>query len=436
MTLLTAILKKPLIQMFIVGCIACLVIFVAYADIPKYMTFDEIEFAKLALQLDGKAYTPYSTYATGHATFYFYILLISFKLLGISKFALRIPAAIFGVLNPLVFYLLLRKIFAHKKFHLSPKILSLTPLLLSLLFITSRWYINFSRFGFEVTFLLLLELVSLFFIIFYLEKKRVWQILASGLFAGLAYNSYQPGRLFFFIPLLLLVLHYITISPRPTKLHFFREILLFLMPFVLIISPLTVYLIQHPDIRMYQLFYPDNHEMTLIGKLGYFAEDVWKTFAMFFFQGDMNGRHNYTGKPALNPVMSIFFIVGLINAIKNRKNIINVVFLSWLLLSLIPTLLTYPWENPNMLRTFTVIPPLVYLCGLTITWTFEKIQKLKQLYLQKIGMVLLSLLIVFSIFYELRTYFYYQRVVFYESFEAKKELLYYINHPDTSVFEK
>ncbi len=87
---------------------------------------------------------------------------------------------------------------------------------------------------------------------------------------------------------------------------------------------------------------------------------------MFHFKGDVNGRHNYPGKPALNPILGILFIAGLTFAVKNWKNPLNLFAICYLLFAIFPTILTYPWENPNMLRTFTAIPSVIYFIGLAI----------------------------------------------------------------------
>src|SRR5947207_1925865 len=91
--------------------ISILVVFYKFNQIPQNLAFDETELAKVALSLDHKSYTPFSTLADGHATVYFYILLFFLKTLGISSFALRLPAAICGVINTIIFYLIMEKIF-------------------------------------------------------------------------------------------------------------------------------------------------------------------------------------------------------------------------------------------------------------------------------------------------------------------------------------
>src|SRR3989338_6060412 len=164
---------RKIFPIIILALISAFLIFYRFADIPKYLAFDEVEFTKLALSLDNKPYIPYSQLATGHSTLYFYILLCSLKTFGINTFALRFPAAIFGILSVIIFYLIMQNIYQKNKI-LNTKYLILNTLIL----LSSRWFLNFSRFSFEATFLLFLELVSIYFLI---SKKSLF---ISGLFAG------------------------------------------------------------------------------------------------------------------------------------------------------------------------------------------------------------------------------------------------------------
>ncbi len=402
------------------------VVFYQYLQIPKNTTFDEIEFAKLALSLNGKTYTPYSFLATGHATLYFYIILLSFKVFGTTLFALRFPSAVFGVINPVLFYFILIKL--HQTYNPKEELTGFIPFLLSFIFLTMRWYFNFARFGFEATFLLFLEFSSILSILVFLTepKKRMWLIL-SGLFAGLAYNSYQPGRIFFIIPVLLL-LHFLLIQKKKKQIsytHTLQTVLYFFIPFFILILPLTIYLNIHKDIRFYQQFYPDNHEMTLQEKGEFFMRNLSSTAGIFHIKGDVNGRHNYPNKPALNPILGVLFVGGLLVALRWIKRTPNLMFILWFLISLGPTLVTYPWENPNMLRTFTVIPSVVYFIGVAF-YSLLHILNNKPAVL-KVVVIIFVLLISVSSFYELRTYFVHQSKVFKEAFEAERNLILYIN---------
>lgn len=384
--------RKTIITVLGVLC-ACLiggvVLFYKYLEVPAHLSWDELEFAQLALSLEGNSYLSYSTFATGHSTLYFYVLLASLKLFGVTTFALRLPSAIFALVSGIMLYLLFKHIF--KKDSIA--------FIGALTLYTSRWFFNFGRFAFEATFLLFLELTSLYFIA--KARKNDWfPIVLSAVFAGLSFHSYTPGRIFFLVPLSFLL--------------FSRQIknaALFLVLFLIIISPLAISLLTTPDSRIdtLSLF---TQPITAVEKLEAFAENVKKTGQLFITEGDWNGRHNFPGKPSVNIILFTFSFLGLLKALKNTRNKFNLLFIVYFFTSLIPALLTITEENPNMLRTFTVLPSLMYFIALM----FQSFLELKPNIRYKVVMVVLILFFISSL-YELRTYFAFQARVTRNSFE-------------------
>ncbi len=385
-------MKKSFCQILAILLLSSVIVFFRFNQIPKNLAFDEVEFAKLALSLNGKPYIPYSTLATGHSTLYFYIILLSLKIFGITNFALRLPAAVFAVFSSILFYLILKK---------TDKFKEPIPFLGAVILATSHWFINFSRFSFEATFLLFLELSSILFLFSFFKKEKNIYLILSAIFAGLAFNSYTPGRIFFLLPAVFLV-------KKPKKM------LLFLIVFLLLISPLSLYLRNHRDVRVDEQLFLKNKNLSPYKKLQFFGENFKSNILMFNIKGDLNGRHNFPGKPALNPLLGVLFIAGIITTLINWKKSYNLFFIFYFFLSLFPSFLTYPRENPHMLRTFTAVISAVYF-----TLVFLKILIRKN---RKFFAPLIILLIAISSIYEIRTYFKYQPLVFQKAFEVKTTL--------------
>ncbi|MBI3620490.1 glycosyltransferase family 39 protein [Candidatus Roizmanbacteria bacterium] len=380
--------------------ITLLLIFFRFNQIPKNVSFDEIDFARVAISLNHVSYTPYLPQATGHVTLYFYIILLSFKIFGISNFALRLPAALFGFGNVIIFYFLWRRILKNDRSR------DRWAFIFSLVFISLHWYLNFARFAFEATFLLFLELSAIYWLLYFLEKKSLAPLLLTAIFTALAFHSYYPGRAFFLLPIFVVG-------------GFSRKsLLLFLTIFIIFISPLLFYFTNHPDLRIDQQLYFKNSQLTLNNKLDLLLQNAKKITAMFHLQGDLNGRHNYPGKPALNLGLGIIFVVGLALAVVHFNESYNRIFLIYFFLSLLPSFLTYPWENPNMLRTFTAIPSIIYFLSLVIFSLLKYVSKSKRTYLS----YLLIIFLIGSALYELRTYFYYQTPTFKNAFEETKDI--------------
>ena len=141
---------------------------------------------------------------------------------------------------------------------------------------------------------------------------------------------------------------------------------------------------------------------------------------MFFWQGDVSGRHNYPNKPALTLISAALAVLGLTIALRNIRHPYNALFVIYGVLAIIPTLLTYPHENPNMLRTITVLPAVMYCIGLGImrlTHIAQHLKFTKKYYSYLVGILVCAL--IFSAYQDVRTYFVFQRKVFDEAFEIK-----------------
>jgi len=414
---------KKILPVVLLLIISSFLVFYKYGQIPRGLAHDENEIARAAFSLENKTYTPFTTVADGHATAYLYTLLFSFKIFGINQFALRFPSRIFGILNVLFFYLILELIYKNHKEKIltsclpfrSPDFIGTKEsflILSSLLLLTSRWFLHFSRVTYEVPFLLFFELVSIYFLISFYQTKRRQNLflLLSGLFAGLAFNSYQPGRIFFLVPIIALVYKKVE----------WKKISYFLVTFIIIILPLSIYLIKNPgnDIRINQQFFLKNSSLSVQKKAEFLGSNITNTTLMFFTKGDINGHHNYTGKPALNPILGVLLIAGLfIGFLKFRRDFYFLFFIFYFLISLIPSLFTYPWENPNMLRTYTTLPSIIFFVSLATNYIIKLSEKINNL-LKYLLFTSCFLLLVVSSFYELRTYFYYQPLVFKQAFDV------------------
>ncbi len=375
-------------------------IFFEFNLIPKNLALDEVEFTKLSLSLRNIPYTPYSQYATGHPTLYFYILLFSFKVLGITNLALRLPAAVFGLGDAILFYLISKDLFKDER----------TVFLASLSFVTSRWFFSFARFAFEATFLLFLELFSILLLQKTLQEKRYKKIylIGTSFFSAAAFNSYGPGRIFFLVP-------FITLLLFAQKERRVKYLFIFTSLFLLFTLPLNYYFLSHQsfDKRAYQEVFIFSKNLSLKEKVNFFTQNAYKYTQMFLYRGDPNGRHNYPLKAALNPILSLAFLIGLSISIKHIKKKENTIFILLFFISLLPAFLTYPWENPNMLRTYVVLPSVFYFIGIFINNSLKKI---------KTSFTLLLLIIMISSIYEVRTYFKYQKSVFKQSFKINTNL--------------
>ncbi len=379
--------KLSVVVTFFLTAVSAFLIFFRFGALPANLAFDEVEFARIALSLRGAPYQVYTTLANGHATLYYYVILGFFEVLGTNAVALRLAAALSGIGAILMFYTVLRKC------AVSPLVAFTAPLLVA----TMRWYYGFARFSFEATFLLLLELTSLYFLLVHRKSRGTVPLLISAVFAGLVFHSYQPGRIFFLLPLSLLF-----VWNR-------RGAAIFGSVFLVVTAPLLIYFSRHPDTRIAQL--------TILGRPDMMAalmENIKRIVLMFFTEGDGNGRHNFPFKAAVNPVMSLLAVSGAAISAWRRDKHTDFLFASFFVLALIPSLFTVPGENPNMLRTFSALPAIAYFAARSLESLFRRLKTVG--FVPAVSGVVL--IIALSAAYDARTYFLFQSRVSRNAFEV------------------
>jgi len=381
--------NKNTLSYLLILFVSGLVIFWQFPRLPQKLAFDEIEFTRLAVSLK-QGFTIYSAKATGHATPYFYLLFGAFKVFGVTPFALRLNAALFGLVNPLLLFLILRFYFSRR-----------SALLGSLIFATMHWVFQFARFAFEGTYLLFWELLAVYNLLAFHKSKKTKNLVVLIISTILAFYSYLPGRIFFIVPLAFLI----------WQKTAWKTVALYLCTVLILAIPLMV-ASGAVENRVSSLTYL-SQSIPISQKVGYFFENISKNLLMFNFRGDINGRHNYPGKPALNPLLGILFWVGLFLGFRQKSK--YRLFFLWISLGFVATLFTLPAENPHFLRTYTTTAGVVFFITLALEKLFPKPKFL--------GYLLIGLIILSGV-YEIRTYFKYQKKVFISAFEStQKDLI-------------
>ena len=92
-------------------------------------------------------------------------------------------------------------------------------------------------------------------------------------------------------------------------------------------------------------------------------ESLREHLLMFNRQGDPNPRHNLPGEPMLDFVSGGLFVLGFFFALTQWRNTGLFTLPFWVLLMLLPGVLTVPWESPQSLRSIVVIPAVAALAA-------------------------------------------------------------------------
>ena len=142
---------------------------------------------------------------------------------------------------------------------------------------------------------------------------------------------------------------------------------------LVVLAPLMIYVATHWDaflgrVGQVSIFNPAINEGDFWGTL---LRHVGRTLLMFTNRGDFIPRHNVPLRPVFDPVMSAFFLLGLILCfMRFRQRAEHALILIWLAVMILPTILAE--DAPHFLRSVGILPLafVVPAIGMDSLWRF------------------------------------------------------------------
>lgn len=385
-------------------------------SVPVSLFGDELDVGYQAYSIlkTGKDYTGnialfyVNSIADKKAPLYSYLIAPSVATFGISPLGVRLPAALFGLLGILFFYLLVELWTKNKN----------TALLGAFLLTVSPWDIQYSRWGFEGTLMLFLFLAGLYSFLRSFTHNKF--IVISALFFSLALYAYHAAKVF--IPLVLVVMVIIwwkQIWGIPKKFLIVAFVVL-----VILVGPLmtnsffgtsaerfgSLSIFNDPknvgeigfdrvrDEKMNteysRLFH--NKATLLFSKI---ANNYLESFStqFLFIRGDTNPRHSILQNGEFYKYQFFLLIAGLISfAIKPIDKKFKVLIATWVILAPLPSMITVSGGN-HASRLLFLLPPLIFFVALGVYNSYFYLGR----NLRKIYILILSITFVASfIFYQ------------------------------------
>lgn len=359
--------KKTWIVLIIIMALAVFLRFFDLTRVPPGLYPDEAMNGNNALEaLANKDWKVFYPENNGREGLFINLQSLSLAVFGNKPWALRLVSAVFGTLTVLGLFFLTKALFANQQI----------ALLTSFLLATSFWHINFSRIGFRAIMapFFLVWGLYFFFRFFKAQGSSSSQTLAAafgGLLFGLGAHSYIAYRI---TPLLLAIP--IIAQIRNIKSEIRNSCLpcltaLFIFFAFLAFIPLGIYFVENPDD-----FLGRTSQISIFSEpapLKTLSVNIVKTLGMFWFYGDGNWRHNFSGSPQLSLPVGVFFFIGLWLAFKNLRSFNSVFLLSWLVITLLPVVVSSE-GLPHALRAIMAIGPVMILAAWGGIFVFGKIK--------------------------------------------------------------
>jgi len=319
----------------------------------------------------------------------------------IGPFAMRLTAALCGILGVVALYALAREFTQFGAPHLS----SAYPFFAAAVLATMRWHVHFSRMGIEPIFVpLLWTLVSWTFLRGW-RTGRWLDFAGCGIFLALGMYAYQGAWV---IPFLLIPvsLHLILAQAkrparsrletvrRPSIIHGAHSlrtwskprafltarigpwlgITITAMVALLLFAPLGWFFMQNPE---WLLLRPT--QLAIVGETNSPADatlwqNVWATarmFGPFGAPGDLDPRRNLPGAPVLSPWLAVPFYAGCVLAIRRLAHPVYAITLIGLVGLLLPGI--FSEYAPHFHRVLGAAAPTALLCavGLDALWQWQ-----------------------------------------------------------------
>lgn len=322
---------------------------------------------------------------------YIYLTVPSVAIFGLNEFAVRFPAALFGIFSIFGVYLLVNELFSRKTTD-QPEIIAQIAALMTA---CSPWLVHFSHGAWETNvFVSCLLFGVYFFVRFVKDKSTAYPTL---FLACVSLAMYQGAKLLVpLVYLLLLAIYYKDFLSQSVQYLNLKRII-FLLPFILFgcwiyigalfgsagnrLSTLSIFNYK-PKIVADNVIFHNQKLLTtqlVISRYSYyFSPEV------LFYEGvAVSERAHLPGLGLLNPIEIVFILAGLVylakEATSKQKNIV----LGMLLISPIPASLTlaeysplrslfmaFPWAIISALGIYYLLrSPKIFFVPFTILYT-------------------------------------------------------------------
>ena len=328
---------------------------------PPGLWFDEADNLDQArLIAENPSQTPVYVPSNNLPSLFLLPVALIIKFAGISITTGRLVAVAFGVAGVVAIFLMVR--------HMSGTAMGLVA---AFLVAVMRWDINWSRIGMHGITAPFFAALAAWLTFRALDRGRATDFALAGAMLGLGMWFYAAYRLFVIVIVFLFLHRFIFADGgRRRMLRNFGVMALFALVVTL---PVVQFAVTYPE-----EFFKRTQHTSIFAHVDDGEEtravlrSLTKHLGMFHLEGDPNGRHNIPREPMLDFLSGVLMLVGLAVAIARWRSAAHLSLPVWILVMIMPGVLTIPWEAPQSLRAITVIPAVIALITVAIGFIWDK----------------------------------------------------------------
>ena len=319
------------------------------ADVPGGIFHDEAWSAVKAMAILNGETSPQVYFAenNGMDAAHVYGVAALFALTGPLAIGSRLVSSLTGSLIVVATYWAAWELFVEERYRHGLSLIS------AFVVATLFWALTTSRSAWHVPWMALAITLSLAALFRGRRLVRCRWFIVAGLLAGLAQYTYPSAR---FLPALLLLLAVLDLwNNRPARRTVLLNYLSLVAAAAIVFAPLGVYFARNPE-----WFFVRAQQTADAASLD-IGHNIVKTLAGFSIYGDSEGLHNLNGRPALDAILTIFFIAGLSVCLAKRRAA-HLILIAWLIVFSLPVVLT--GQAPLFRRWTGILPAQAMLVAL------------------------------------------------------------------------
>lgn len=372
---------------FVIVILAAILRLYKLGSVPPHLTSDEAALGYNAYSIleTGKdeygeilplVFKSFGDYKPG---LYVYAAVPFVAILGLNEFSTRLPSALVGVLSILMLYLILKSSTLDKS--------KTIALCVSFMLAVSPWHILFSRGAWEVNLAAFLSLLGIYF--FTKSRNHIKYLYLSAISFALTLIAYQGAKLSTGIVLLVIgLIYYKRFIKLPRKHLLLSGLIFFLISIPIIASfftgqtgRLNIYnIFNYPrpaqylqnildqggetkGSLIYYLFHSESYNF-FTGIVGRYLKHFSPQY-LFFGEDIMNPRQSLPNHGMLLLVELILIPLGVSRLIKIKFSKTSMLFVAWLLLASLPSILTR--DQVNSVRAYNMLFGFAFISGMGLT---------------------------------------------------------------------
>ncbi len=364
-------------------------------EVPPGLWFDEADLIGEAIRISEEpSSTPVFVAFQNLPSLMSVLTAIQIEFTGISISTGRLVAAGFGLAGIAAMFLMMR--------YMAGTLMGLTA---AFLIAVMRWDIIWSRVGLHAISLPFFAALSAWLTYRAIRSERASDFALAGISLGLGMWFYSPFRMF---PLVIgfVLLHALVFAKSDGRRRLLVNIGVLVLFMLIVAAPVAEVALIYPEefFRRTGVVFISN----FVGEgetLSAIVDNFRRHILMFHIQGDPNGRHNIPGAPMLDVFSGMLMLVGLVVAVFRWRNAAYIVLPVWVLVMIMPGVLTIPWEAPQSLRSITVIPAVAALITLGLDFILRTAQSVGWRWVRFGAAAAVALLLAVIAYTNINTYF-------------------------------